>query len=135
MKLQFKKNQLKEIFIQFIKFGIVGLSNTAISLGIYYLVIYVNKDLYLLGYSIGFIVSVLNAYYWNSKFVFEKKEIGTTKPLIKTFISYGSTYLLGLVLIAIMVEKIGIIEQIAPLINLLITIPLNFILNKFWAFK
>ncbi|MEG2931919.1 MAG: GtrA family protein [Ruthenibacterium sp.] len=29
----------------------------------------------------------------------------------------------------------GVSEWIAPVINLVITIPLNFILNKFWTFK
>ncbi|NCC87170.1 MAG: GtrA family protein [Clostridia bacterium] len=135
LKLLFENDNIKKTLIQFIKFGLVGVSNTAISLGVYYIFIYFNTSLYLLGYTVGFIVSVLNAYYLNNRFVFEKVEEGNAKPLIKTFISYGSTYLLGLLLMAIMVENLGVSENIAPLINLIITIPLNFLLNKFWAFK
>jgi putative flippase GtrA len=120
---------------QFIKFGIVGVSNTLISLAIYYTFIFISKDLYNVGYTVGFVVSVLNAYFWNNKFVFKKSEEGNTKPLIKTFISYGSTFLLGMVLLNVMVKHLGISEYIAPIINLLITIPINFLLNRFWAFK
>ena len=33
------------------------------------------------------------------------------------------------------VEVVGIPKLAAPIFNLLISVPLNFILNKFWAFK
>lgn len=120
---------------QFIKFGIVGVSNTAISLGIYYLFTYIDKDWYLIGNTVGFFVSVVNAYYWNNKYVFHKTQQGNTKPFLKTLICYGSTFLLGTGLLFVMVHLWNISEVVAPLLNLLITIPLNFLLNKFWALK
>ena len=50
--------------------------------------------------------------------------------------SYAAT---GLVLHNILLwfwtEKIGLNDYIVPIINLLITIPINFVMNKFWAFK
>jgi len=118
--------------VQFIKFGIVGLSNTTISLGIYYIFIFISKDFYLIGNIVGFIVSVFNSYYWNSKYVFKKT---TNQSFIKTTISYGSTFVLGVILLLLMVEVLGISEIVAPLFNLLITVPVNFLLNKFWAFR
>ena len=120
---------------QFIKFGIVGVSNTAISLAVYYVFVFISQDLYIVGNTIGFVVSVLNAYYWNNKFVFNKTEKGNTKLLIKTFTSYGGTFLLGTALLFVMVNYVGISEKIAPMINLFITVPLNFLLNKFWTFS
>ena len=129
------KEELIKVIRQFIKFGMVGLSNTAISLGIYYLFVWINPELYIVGNTVGFIVSVLNAYYWNNKYVFQKSEKGHTKTLVKTFISYGGTFLLSTGLLVLMVQVFGIPETIAPLINLLVTIPVNFLLNKFWAFK
>jgi len=129
------KSDLLKIVKQFIKFGIVGVSNTAISLAIYYIFIFISKDLYIVGNTVGFVVSVLNAYYWNNRYVFKKTEKGNTKPLIKTFIAYGSTFLLGTVFLYVMVDCWSISETIAPLINLLATVPLNFLLNKFWTFK
>lgn len=133
-KIVIKDN--KSNIVQFIKFGIVGASNTAISLGIYYLFIFLNKDLYLIGSIVGFFVSVLNSYYWNNKYVFKSQGIGSTmKKLLKTYISYGSTALLSTLLLFIEVEYLSVNEAIAPLINMIITIPLNFILNKIWTFK
>ena len=121
-------------FLQFVKFGIVGVSNTAISLLVYYAVLLLNKDWYQIGNAAGFIVSVLNSFYWNSKFVFKVQDNQLSR-LVKTFTAYGSNLLLGAVLLHLFIEKLGISAFIAPLINLCITIPLNFVLNKFWVMK
>lgn len=123
---------------QFIKFGIVGLSNTLISLAIYYIFIGINSDLYLWGNFVGWIVSVANAFYWGNKVVFKAKD-NTLKSLfirvLKSYATYGFTFLLTQVLLILQVSSFGVSEWIAPIINLIITIPLNFIINKFWTFR
>lgn len=126
-------NTWNEIF-KFFKFCLVGVSNTAISLGVYYIFILINKDYYLIGNTIGFIVSVLNSYFWNSKFVFKKTD-EVSKTIIKTFLAYGTNLLLGTGLLYLFVDLLNISEIIAPLINLIFTIPLNYLLNKFWVMK
>jgi len=120
---------------QFVRFGVVGLSNTAISLAIYYVFILIDKDLYLIGNVVGFFVSVLNAYYWSNKYVFQKSVKGHVKPIIKTYMSYGITFLLSTGLLFTLVEYLQVPEAIAPLIILIVTIPMNFLLNKYWSFK
>ena len=118
---------------------------------------------YLFGSIAGFFVSVFTSYLLNSRFVFketksEEKRIWW-KVLIKTYISYASSGLILNSLLLILwlsvidiskyvdfeveiLAKVGIVltntelaKYIAPLINLFITIPLNFILNKFWAYR
>lgn len=121
-------------FMQFVKFCLVGLSNTAISLAVYYIFVLINKDLYIIGNAVGFIVSVLNSYFWNSKFVF-KKEDERVKTIIKTFVAYGTNLIIGTALLYLFVEICNMSEFIAPLLNLIVTIPLNYILNKFWVMK
>ena len=130
-----RKQELSRLVIQFIKFGIVGFFNTLISLSIYYIFVYIDADLYLIGNGAGFVIAVLNAYYWNQKYVFKKKDRVHTTSIIKTFTVYGFTFLVSTVLLFVMVQELDISEKIAPLIILCITIPLNFILNKFWALK
>jgi len=120
--------------LQFIKFGIVGVSNTLIALTVYYVLLFVGAH-YLLANVISFAISVLNAYYWNSKYVFKSNENRKYRQVLNTYAAYGITFLLSTGLLFIMVDVIGISEFIAPLINLCITVPLNFILNKFWVFK
>lgn len=129
-KLLFQREHL----FQFIKFSLVGVSNTLLSLAIYYILILFEVN-YILANTIAFIISVLNSYIWNNRFVFRKRVSGHLKPLLKTYIAYGSTFILTTGLMYIMIEKLGITQLIAPLINLVITFPLNFLINKFWAFK
>jgi len=118
---------------QFIKFSIVGVSNTLISLGIYYALVYLGIN-YLLANLIAFLLSVLNAYFWNSRFVFKSKG-NVLRKLVKVYTAYGFTLLLSTTLLYLMVDIIGISQLIAPLINIAITVPINFLLNKFWSFK
>lgn len=119
---------------QFVGFAIVGFSNTFISLLIYYILVYFGVN-YIVGNTVAFTISVLNSYYWNNKFVFKKGHKKHLQSITKTFIAYGTTFLLSTILLIMMVDCLKISPIVAPLINLIITIPLNFILNKFWAFK
>ena len=131
------KEELLCVVKQFIKFGLVGVSNTVISLAIYYICIYFGMH-YLIANIIAFAISVMNAFYWNNKYVFARKQDedrSLLKSALKVFMSYGSTFLLGTALLFFWVDCLNISDLIAPLINLCITIPLNFILNKLWAFK
>lgn len=128
----------RSALFQFIKFGIVGLSNTLVSLVVYYIFLWIDKDLYLLGNVAGWVVSVANAFYWNNKYVFADHKTGiwpTLKKMGKTYLSYGATFLLSTFLLYLEVDIWGWSFVVSPLINFLITIPLNFLLNKFWAFQ
>lgn len=125
----------KAVITQFIKFGIVGVSNTLISLFVYYTLIYLNFH-YIFANTSGFVISVINAYYWNSKYVFKTEESrNVIKSFIKVFMSYSSTFALGTFLLYLWVDVFNISNLIAPIINLIVTIPLNFLLNKLWAMK
>ena len=119
---------------QFVKFGIVGVSNTLISLGVYYVLVYLSVY-YILAHVASFVVSVCNAYFWNSRYVFSKKGGSEVKPFIRTFVVYGGTFLLSTGLLYVMVEMLFVSEWLAPLLNLCVTVPLNFLLNKYWAFR
>lgn len=123
---------------QFIGFGIVGLSNTIISYVCYAVLVYFNVY-YLLASIIGFILSVTNAFYWSNKYVFKKQE-GEERNLLytyfKTFLSYAGTGLvLSNILLFLEVDVLNISEYVGPVINLILTIPINFLVNKLWAYR
>ena len=71
---------------QFVKFCLVGFSNTAISYLVYFIFVCIDEKLYLIGNAAGFVVSVLNSYFWNSKFVFKKQD-ERGKTIVKTFLA------------------------------------------------
>ena len=131
------KDRTKKDLLQFIKFGLVGVSNTLVAWICYYLFLWFDEDLYILGSVVGGIVSIANAFYWNDKFVFKSNNNdwrSKLKRLGKTYISYGGTSLFGLFLLWVEVRFLGVSKVIAPPLNLIITIPLNFMLNRNWTF-
>ena len=137
--MKLKKEEIKTFINQFIKFGIIGAVNTVISYAItnggYYL-LHLHEQI---ANIIAFTITVFISFMLNSKFVFKKDE-GENRnvwwTLCKTFISYAGTGLiLSNILLVFFIEKIGISKYIAPIFGLIITIPINFLVNKFWSFK
>lgn len=125
----------RKTWLQFIRFGLVGVSNTVINLAFYYLFFYIEASLYMAGYMIGFFVSVFNSYFWNNRYVFHGEKGGFWKPLLKTYAAYGGSFLLSSGLLYAQVQWLSVSRSIAPLVCLLVTIPLNFLVNKFWTFR
>lgn len=133
-----------EMIVQFIKFGVVGVSNTLISYVLNILVLFILAPLqiawdYVLGNLVSFFLSVLWSFYWNNKYVFTEKEGEQRtiwKALLKTYVSYGVTgIVLNNILSCIWIEIFNVSKFIAPIINLVISVPINFLMNKFWAFN
>ncbi len=147
---------------QFIKFGLVGVSNTLISEAVYAIVVLLEGN-YLFASFLGFVLSVLNAYYWSNKYVFKEEEGKEKriwwKVLLKTYGAYLWGFLLNLVLLVLWIDVLHIANYMNPLqewlaglgiegpdeemlgslvaegINLLLTIPMNFFINKYWAYR
>ena len=131
---------------QIFRFGLVGFSNVLFGYAMYalFLTIFRKTGLfpsvdYLVSQALEFAIGVLWSFYWNNRMVFTLEE-GQTRnlwlSLIKTYITYSFTGLfLSTILLLLWVRVLHISEFIAPVINLTVTVPLNFIINKFWAFR
>lgn len=149
--IEFKEEQWDSL-LQFVKFGLVGVWNTVFSFVINLICLRVFKATNILGqvvfgtpirvYTaniIAWIISVFVSYLLNDHFVFKMEEgqkRSFWKSLFKSYVSYGFTGLiLNNVLAVLWVGVMGIPEEIAPLISLIIAIPINFFMNKLWAFK
>lgn len=129
----------KTALIQFIKFGIVGGINTVLSYlitNVCYYGFYLHEQLCNL---ISFVITVLISYLLNSRFVFHEQDEEKQpwyKALAKVYASYALTELLIMgILLYFQERQLGIPHYIATFINLCVTVPLNFILNKFWAYR
>lgn len=130
-------------FFQLVKFCVVGVSNAAVSYLINVITLLLLRPLYwgydyIIANIAAFLLSVLWSFYWNSKYVFPEGKEGrsTLKLLLKMYMTYGLTgIILNNVLGTIWIKKLGISKFIAPLLNIPITVGINFVLNKFWTFK
>jgi len=132
------KEKIKQLAIQFIKFGIVGAINTVLSYiisnGCYYL-LHMHEQI---SNAIAFVITVFISFMLNGKFVFKEngEKRSFWKALLKVYASYSITGLFLTAGLLYVEEQIfGIPHYIATLMNLIVTIPINFILNKFWAYN
>ncbi len=152
-----------EAIWQFIKFGMIGAMNTLINYGVYSFCYYVLKTNVHIGNFFGFTISVFSAFLLQSRFVFKESKDAAPRVwwqvLIKTYISYSFSGLfltevllifwlhivnLGQYLggIAAWMTGFGIhmsgtdlAVSVAPFLNMVITVPINFLVNKFWAYR
>lgn len=133
-----------ESLVQFIKFCLVGVTNTAVAYFLNIGILFLLKDAwwrwdYIFANVTSFTISIFWAFYWNNKYVFRERpdEVRNKwKALGKTFLSYGFTgYVLNSILLFILVDMAGMSKYIAPLAVLIVSVPINFLLNKLWAFR
>jgi putative flippase GtrA len=123
---------LNKTITQFLMFCVIGISNAAVQLGIYYLLLLFNVY-YLASNVIAFIFSVMNSYIWNKRFTFGERK--TSKlTIVKIYLSYGLTTLLSTGLLYLLVSIIGLNKYISPMINIAVITGINFMLQKYFVF-
>lgn len=132
---------------QFVKFGIVGASNTAISYGIemlgYYVVLaraaWPERLRIAVVTAAAFTVSVVNSYYWNNRYVFRdadrKSFADHAGALLKMAACYALTGLVLAPVLKVWIHERGVAYWLVSLLTLVVTVPLNYVLNKLWAFQ
>lgn len=132
------------LLCQLIKYCLVGASNTVVYYVLYAAIVFLLRDFsweqdYILANVVSFTISILWAFYWNNRYVFKEEDTGKRnkwKALGKCFLSYGFTgYILDNILSYIWIQRLGLTRYLAPLFNLPFTVPVNYLLNKLWAFK
>ena len=135
-----------QAFMQFVKFALVGVTNTVVSYlinaGMLFIMgkaeLFPKTDIYIAN-TTAFFLSVLWAYFLSNRFVFKEDENKEKrvwwKTLIKTYLAYAFTGLgLSNLISYVGVEILGLNKYIPPLINLVVSVPINYVLNKFRAY-
>lgn len=120
-------------YIQFIKFGIVGLGNTLITFIVYFILVKLSVY-YVMANIIGYIAGVINSFFWNSSWVFKKSKRDLSL-LIKFVIVNLITLAITSFILYIGVDKLNMSKYVAQIISTFIGILFNYTLNKLWTFK
>lgn len=118
---------------EFIKFGIVGVSNTLITFVVYNILLKLGVN-YLVANIIGYICGMINGFIWSKNWVFK-----VDKESKMYFIKFALVNLLSLIvstgLLMVLVKQLSLNSTIAQLITTCITVVINYILNKMWTFS
>ncbi|MGF6113685.1 GtrA family protein [Pseudomonas frederiksbergensis] len=112
--------------LEIARFLLSGGLNTALTYAIYLLVLLFLP--YKTSYTISYISGIGIAYALNRFFVFKGHQGIKSVALLP--LVYLVQYLCSLLILWVWVEQLGYDQRIAPLIAIIITIPLTFILSK-----
>lgn len=116
--------------LQVLRFLLVGSVNTILGYIIYLGLSFI--FVYSTAYSISFFLGVLTSYYLNTKFVF--KELLSWKKLLQFPLVYITQYLIGLMLMILLIEKMSVSLFLAPLCVVVITLPVTYCVSR-WVIK
>lgn len=139
-----KTDSMRQSITQFFRFCFIGLSNTLVNYLLYVACLSgirvfgrLEYD-YIVASIVAFSLSVLWSFFWNSRYVFEEGQESRkwVIALVKMYLAYSvSGILVNNLLLYIAVSVLGISVYMAPILSLFICVPVNFVLNKYWAFK
>ncbi len=122
-----------ENFKQFIKFGIVGVANTAITIATYSLLVYLGVN-FIIANITGYAIGIINSYIWNSKYVFniDKSNYGVMVKFIGVNLI---VLIINTLLLYFLVKVILWNKYYSQYVTVIIGFFINYILNKICVFK
>ncbi|KRO15484.1 GtcA family membrane protein [Lacticaseibacillus saniviri JCM 17471 = DSM 24301] len=126
--------QLQKLFKQAIAFGLVGALNTIITYALYLMLYrHINPTAAMgIGYGLTSIMGLL----LNENWVFKAKhQSQLTSVAPRYYLTYALSLVLSLLLTTIWNDWWQFNKTLAPLFSLMVTVPTNFLLSKFWVFK
>jgi putative flippase GtrA len=117
---------MKYINKPFIRFVISGAINTGATYIIYLILLSFWE--YQISYTISYVSGIFLSYYLNTIFVFQEKV--SFKKFLKYPVVYLVQYLINLLFIFLLVDKMGFSTTIVPIFVIIIAIPITFLLSK-----
>ncbi|HEX2172316.1 MAG TPA: GtrA family protein, partial [Dehalococcoidia bacterium] len=111
---------------QVVRFLVTGGANTLLTLALYELLLLALP--YWLAYAVAYAAGIVFAYVALGRFVFVGRL--TVAKLVGHGSSYVVSYVLGLLLLVLLVEKVGIASWLAPILIILLLTPVNFIMSR-----
>ena len=118
--------------VQGFRFGVVGLASNAV-LFIFYLVLTSIGIGPKIAMTCMFLVGTLQTFFFNKRWTFGHKG-ASQKALVKYFVVYAVAYLLNLLVLLVLVDRLGYPHQIVQGLMILFLAVFIFLLQKFWVF-
>lgn len=112
---------------QVLRFLVTGGLNTIVTYGIYLLL--KGAVGYQIAYLISYVSGILFSYFMSAIFVFRKKI--SLRTFSRFPVIYVIQYAVGALLLGVLIHTFSIPTTIAPLLVILVTLPLTFILSRF----
>ncbi|MHB8242450.1 MAG: GtrA family protein [Solirubrobacteraceae bacterium] len=122
------------VVIQFVKFGIVGVSNTALTFIVYTLLLKVFGVWYLAASAAGFAVGATNGFLLNRRWTF-REHVGDTLTPVRWAVVQGCGLAVNEGLLYLFVHDAGLDKLIAQALATVVVTVSTFIANRAWTFR
>jgi putative flippase GtrA len=120
--------------VQFVKFGIVGVSNTLLFFAIYTVLVKGFGVWYVAASAIGYIVGAVNGFLLNRRWTF-REHVGDSLTPVRWTVVQGCGLLANLGLVYMFVDGVGLGELVGQACATVIITVLTFLANRAWTFR
>src|SRR5438105_15646965 len=122
------------VVIQFVKFGIVGVSNTLLTFAVYTLLLKVFGVWYLAASAIGFAVGTINSFLLNRRWTF-RGHVGDALTPVRWMIVQCTGLGINLGLLYVLVHDARVDKLIAQALATAVVTVTTFFANRAWTFR
>jgi putative flippase GtrA len=128
------RRKIGPVLVQFVKFGIVGISNTLITFAVYTLLLKAFDVWYLAASAVGFVLGATNGFLLNRKWTF-RGHVGDSLTPVRWGIVQSCGLALNEALLFLWVDGLGIDKLIAQALAIVIVTTVTFFVNRAWTFR
>ena len=122
------------MLVQFVKFGLVGVSNTVLAFAIYTVLLKVFGVWYLGASAIGFVVGAINGFLLNRRWTFVG-HVGDSLTPVRWGVVQGCGLALNEGLLYLFVDGAGVEKLLGQACATAIVTVLTFFVNRAWTFR
>ena len=122
------------VVVQFVKFGIVGVSNTVLAFAIYTVLLKVFGVWYLGASAIGFAVGAVNGFLLNRRWTFAG-HVGDSLTPVRWGVVQGCGLALNETLLYLFVDGAGVEKLLGQAFATMIVTVVTFFVNRAWTFR
>jgi putative flippase GtrA len=122
------------VLVQFVKFGIVGVSNTLLAFAIYTVLLKVFGVWYLAASAIGFVIGAVNGFLLNRRWTF-RGHVGDALTPVRWGVVQGCGLGLNEALLYLFADGAGIDKLISQALATVAVTVVTFLVNRAWTFR
>jgi len=122
------------VLVQFVKFGIVGVSNTALTFIVYTLLLKAFGVFYLAASAVGFIVGATNGFLLNRRWTF-REHVGDSLTPVRWAVVQGCGLGIDEGLLFLLVDTGHLDKLLAQALATIVVTVTTFFANRAWTFK
>ena len=122
------------VLVQFVKFGIVGVSNTVLTLVLYTILLKVFGVWYLAASAIGFVAGATNGFLLNRRWTF-REHVGDAFTPVRWAIVQGCGLGIDEVLLYLFVHDAHLDKLLAQVFATAVVTVTTFFVNRAWTFR